>query len=241
MAEAGDSGKADRTTVAGYVIGAVFIVFIIGGVFLAIRSGEDTPGSAHISSASGSSNALTPDDRVGTAYEGPAITDLDVAAKAAGCVVREDLPDEGRGHLGPDEPAPEYGTVPPTSGDHISPPLQQADGAWADPADPVNVVHSLEHGRVAIQYYPELPEEGQLELKGLYDTVYSAALLFPNPDMPYAAAATAWRNLIGCREWRGQETLDAIRAFGVAHWDKAPEPAGLFQSLSGPTFADPAA
>lgn len=238
----GEENKpAAGPTPAGYAIGAIFLVFIIGGIFLAIRSGGEDGGSAHISSASGSSNDLRPDDREGTPYPGPAETDLAAAASAAGCVVREGLPEEGHQHLGPDEPVPDYRTVPPTSGDHIDPPLQQADGAWAEPAAQVNVVHSLEHGRVAIQYAPVLPERDQLALKGLYDTVYSASLLFPNPEMPYAAAATSWRNLIGCPRWRGEKTLDAIRAFGVANWGQGREPVQAFQSLGGPSFGDPEA
>jgi hypothetical protein len=239
LSQEGNSAEA-KPTLAGYLVGLVFLVFIIGGVFIALRSGGEDGGSAHISSGSGSSNDLTPDTRAGTKYDGPKITDLAAAAAAAKCVVREDLPEEGHKHLSPDDPVPDYGTVPPTSGDHIQPPLQQADGAWADPAAPVDVVHSLEHGRVAIQYDPDLPEKDQLALKGLYDTVYSAALLFPNPDMPYAAAATSWRNLIGCPDWMGQKTLDAIRAFGVAHWGQGREAMSGFPSLSGPSFGAPA-
>src|SRR5690606_26459831 len=145
------------------------------------------------------------------------------AAARAGCALREGLPEEGRAHLTRDDPAPAYATDPPTSGDHIGPPLQQADGAWLDPAAPVDVVHSLEHGRIAIQYDPGLPERSQLELRGLYETVYSAALLFPNPDMSWRVAATAWRNLLGCDEYRGRATLQAIRAFGAAHQGNGPE------------------
>lgn len=233
-----DPAAAKKPTPAGYAIGAVFLLFIIGGIFLAIRSGAEDGGSAHVSAASGSSNSLAPDERDGTPYSRPETGELEKAARVAGCLVRENLPEEGRAHLNRGDPVPVYRTNPPTSGDHINPPLQQADGAWRDPAAPVDVVHSLEHGRVAIQYDPELPESAQLELKGLYDTVYSASLLFPNPEMPYIVAATAWRNLIGCEQWRGQQTLDAILAFGATHWGNGPEPAGDFASLSGPGFAD---
>ncbi len=227
-----------KPTKVGYLIGAVFLLFIIAGVYVALGSGGDDGGSAHISSASGSSNELTPDDREGTPFTASASTDLAATAEAAECVVHENLPEEGFDHLSPDDPRPSYGTVPPTSGDHISPPLQQADGAWADPAAQVAVVHSLEHGRVAIQYAPNLPEADQLALKGLYDSAYSASLLFPNPDMPYAVAATTWRNLIACPEYRGQKTLDAINAFGVAHWGQGREPMDGFPALSGPSFGE---
>lgn len=234
MAE--EDASAKKPTATGYVIGAVFLLFIIGGVFIALRSGGEDGGSAHIASASGSSNNLTPDDREGTPYEAPASGNLAKAAAAAECAVHEDLPEEGHGHLTPDDPRPSYGTVPPTSGDHIGPPLQQADGAWADPAAQVAVVHSLEHGRVAIQYAPDLPEDDQLALKGLYDSAYSASLLFPNPDMPYEVAATSWRNQITCPEWQGEKTLDAIHAFGVAHWGQGREPMAGFPALGGPSF-----
>ena len=228
-----------QPTRAGYAIGAVFLLFIVGGAFFALRSGGDDGGEAHISTASGSSNGLAPDTRKGTPYEGPLITDLARAAAAAKCVVREGLPEEGHDHINRGDPVPDYRTVPPTSGDHIVPPLQQADGAWADPVAPVDVIHSLEHGRVAIQYSPALPEEDQLALKGLFDSAYSAALLFPNPEMPYAAAATSWRNLIACPRWQGRKTLDAINAFGVAHWGQGREPMAGFPALSGPSFGDP--
>lgn len=234
------TANPNKPTKTGYLIGAVFLIFIIAGVYIALSSGGEDGGSAHISSASGSSNELSPDDREGTTYEAPESVDLAAAAKAAGCVVHENLKEEGFDHLSPDDPRPSYGTVPPTSGDHIAPPLQQADGAWADPAAQVAVVHSLEHGRIAIQYSPDLPEEDQLALKGLYDSAYSASLLFPNPDMPYAAAATSWRNLIACPKWQGKKTLDAINAFGVAHWGQGREPMAGFPALQGPSFGDQA-
>ena len=232
-----ENSAAKKPTAAGYAIGAVFLAFIIGGIFIAVTSGGEDGGEAHIASASGASNDLTPDTRKGTPYEPSGTTDLAEAAAAAQCVVRENLPEEGHQHVNPGTFV-DYGTVPPTSGDHVSPPIQQADGAWADPAVQLNVVHSLEHGRVAIQYDPDLPEEDQLALKGLYDSAYSASLLFPYPYMPFAVAATSWRNLIGCRTWQGQKTLDAIRAFGIAHWGQGREPMSGFPALSGPTFKD---
>ena len=84
----------------------------------------------------------------------------------------------------------------------------------------IDFVHSLEHGRLEIQYAPDLPEKDQLALKGLYDTMYGATLLFPNEKMPYEVAATTWTNLLGCPTYKGAITLDAIRAFGKATWGK---------------------
>ncbi len=252
MSPADPAGEG-RPTVGGYLIGAILVVAIIGGVWLAIRSGGDeaSGGAAHISAASGSTNGLTPDERVGVAppagvdaepHDGTspeADSALAGAAARAKCVLREGLAEEGRAHLTREDPVPDYATDPPTSGDHIGPPLQQADGAWLDPAAPVDVVHSLEHGRIAIQYDPGIPERDQLALKGLYDTVYSAALLFPNPEMQWEVAATSWRNLLGCDRFRGRATLEAIRAFGAAHQGKGPEAMDGFPALNGPSFIDP--
>jgi hypothetical protein len=90
-----------------------------------------------------------------------------------------------------------------------------------------------------IQYSPSLPEKEQLEVKGLYDTMYGATLLFPNKKMPYQVAATTWTNLIGCPEYKGSITLDAIRAFGKETWGKyGGEPVFGFK-FTGPTPSEP--
>jgi hypothetical protein len=91
-----------------------------------------------------------------------------------------------------------------------------------------------------IQYAPDLSEEIQRELKGLYDTMYGATLMFPNTEMNYAVAATTWTNLLGCTGWKGQKTLDAIRDFGRQTWGKyGGEPVFAFK-FTGPTPAEPA-
>jgi hypothetical protein len=90
-----------------------------------------------------------------------------------------------------------------------------------------------------VQYSPDLPEADQRALKGLYDTMYGAALLFPNEKMPYEVAATTWTNLLGCPTYKGAITLDAIRDFGKATWGKyGGEPVAAFP-FTGPTPAEP--
>ena len=158
-------------------------------------------------------------------------------ALRAGCDLRLELKDEGHDHIPVGSP-PEYGTNPPNSGDHVVPPYQQADGAYAEMPAEIDLVHTLE--RLEIQYSPELPEADQLELKGLYDTMYGATLLFPNDRIPYAVAATTWTNLLGCPAYKGAATLDAIRAFGRKTWGKyGGEPAEYF-AFTGPTPVEPA-
>ena len=50
--------------------------------------------------------------------------------------------------------------------------------------------------------------------------------MFPNPDMPYDVAATAWTTdapqSITCAEWNDQ-VFDAIRTFRARYIDKGPE------------------
>jgi hypothetical protein len=123
----------------------------------------------------------------------------------------------------------------------VEPPYQQADGAYREMPAPIDFVHSLEHGRVEIQYSPDLPEADQLALKGLYDSMYGATLLFPNDEMPYAVAATTWTNMLGCPKYKGAITLDAVRDFGKATWGKyGGEPVYAFTfSETAPTPAEP--
>ncbi|HMI80842.1 MAG TPA: DUF3105 domain-containing protein [Solirubrobacterales bacterium] len=204
---------------AAYVTVAVLALIAIAAVIvLSSKSDSVALGDPHINLKSGITNWVPPDSRAG--IELPALEgqSLRKAARAAGCELRLRLPDEGHTHLPPSAPEPNYETSPPTSGDHVE--EQQADGAYSETPPQVSVVHSLEHGRLAIQYRPDLPERAQLELIGLFDTLYGGTLLFPNADMPYMVAATTWTNLVGCHTYHRARTLAAIEAFGRATWGK---------------------
>jgi len=237
--------KSDRNRmIIGYAVVSTVVLVVAVVVFLLVSGGGDSSsasGDAHINGNQemGSTNGVQPDDRAGIVPARTKVFDLDEAAKQAGCDVQLKLEDEGKEHLPVNSPEPNYKTNPPTSGNHVEPPYQQADGAYSEEPKPLDVVHSLEHGRMAIQYSPDLPEKAQLELKGLYDTMYGASLIFPNDRMPYEVAATTWTNLIGCDEYKGAITLDAIRAFGRETWGKyGGEPVEAF-SFTGPTPAQP--
>jgi hypothetical protein len=235
--------KADkRRLVAVYGGAGVIGLLVVVGIVAAISSsgGGSGDGGAHINQASGSTNGFEPDEREGTPPPEVKVADLKQAAKQAGCDLRLKLEDEGHTHIPPTAPTPKYKTNPPTSGNHVEPPYQEADGAYSEMPDEIFLVHSLEHGRMQIQYSPELPEEDQLALKGLYETMYGGTLLFPNDNMSYEVAATTWTNLLGCPTYKGAITLDAIRAFGKATWGRyGGEPASAF-GLKGPTPAEPA-
>jgi hypothetical protein len=236
-----EEGNRNRLIV-GYAIASTVVLAAAALIFVLASSGDSAAkGSAHINlnTEIGSTNAVQPDDRAGTPPPAVQVADLKEAAKQAGCVLKLKLPDEGHEHIPPGSPTPDYKTNPPTSGNHVDPPYQQADGAYAQMPAEIDFVHSLEHGRLEIQYSPDLSEDSQLALKGLYDTMYGATLLFPNDKMPYEVAATTWTNLLGCPTYKGEITLDAIRAFGKATWGKyGGEPAQAF-TFTGPTPAKP--
>jgi hypothetical protein len=216
------STERRRLMIAYGVAGAIGVIVIAGIVAVIASSGGGGGGgeSSHIDQQSGSTNGVQPDDREGTPPPAAQVIDLKQAAKEAGCDLRLHLKDEGHTHLRVGSEAPEYKTNPPTSGNHVEPPYQQADGAYSEMPLLIDMVHSLEHGRMEIQYSPDLPEKQQLELKGLYETMYGGTLFFPNGEMPYAVAGTTWTNLLGCRQYKGAITLDALRAFGKATWNR---------------------
>jgi Protein of unknown function (DUF3105) len=234
------AGSERRRLMIGYgVAGVVGLAVIIGIVVVIVSAAnKNNGGNAHLNPASGSSNGVQPDKRTGPAPPPVKVANLQKAAKEAKCDLRLHLPEEGHEHIPPTAPTPEYETNPPTSGNHVEPPYQQEDGAYSEMPQEIDIVHSLEHGRLELQYAPNLPESEQLEMVGLYDSMYGASLLFPNENMPYAVAATGWRNLIGCNEYKGAITLDALRDFGKQTWGHGREGAGGFP-FTGPTPAEP--
>lgn len=240
--EAGQSKSEKRRLMLVYGGAGLIGLLVVAGIVAAIAGsgGGGGGGESHINLASGSSNGVKPDTRSGAAPAAVKVASLKQAAKQAGCTLRPNLKEEGHAHIPPSSPTPDYKTSPPTSGNHVEPPYQQADGAYNEMPAEIFVVHSLEHGRMEVQYSPELPDEDQLALKGLYDTLYKGVLLFPNENMDYEVAVTSWRNLMGCATYKGAITLDAIRDFGKAHWGHGREPVtGFGFSEPGPTPLQP--
>ena len=153
------------------------------------------------------------------------ISDIKEAAKAAGCTLKENLANEGAGHEEKDFKPSDYKQNPPTSGNHF--PQWAQDGTYnpGDTPDLGQLVHTLEHGRIDIQYKPGTPAEtiAQLEtfMKENEDGYHM--LLFENSTkMPFAVAATAWDNQLGCPTMN-PKVFDALRTFREAHIDKGPE------------------
>jgi Protein of unknown function (DUF3105) len=228
-AERRDALAARKRLILGYGVAGVLTAAVLVGIGIVIASGgggsgEDTPEAAHIDTGTGVINGVEPDAREGTPPPAVENLDLENAAAEAGCDLRLGLPDEGSTHVEPGSKPPDYGTNPPTSGNHVITEFVQADGAYRQTPELIEFVHSLEHGRIEIQYAPDLPETDQLALKGVFDESPSGMLMFPNPRMPYEVAATAWTQLMGCKNYEGAKTLDAIRDFRDQFRGRGPEP-----------------
>src|SRR4051794_18900018 len=149
---------------------------------------------------------------------------LPAAAKAAGCTVSHP-PDEGAMHDDKAFTAADYHTNPPTSGTHA--PTWYDDGIYASGTTPDlgRLVHTLEHGRIDVQYKPGTSPKTIVRFEHLLDELDGGyhMLLFENrTDMPYAVAATAWDHLLGCPQMN-EQVFDALRAFRNTYVDKAPE------------------
>jgi len=234
-AERRASAEARKRLVLGYIVAGVLALAVLGGIVFAIVGGDGGSGEQGKDTGENVNTTfgvlpkdLPVDERVGTPPPEIVNGDLEGAAAEAGCDLQLDLADEGNAHFSNLDKVVEYKTNPPTSGDHYSA-NETGAGALADGAfletPPFNrLVHSLEHGRITIQYSPDLPEEDQLALKGVFDADRAGVDLFPNDEMPYEVAATAWTQLLGCETYEGGPTLDAIRDFREQFRGRGPEP-----------------
>jgi hypothetical protein len=153
------------------------------------------------------------------------ISDVKEAAKAAGCTLKEDLANEGSGHEEKDFKPSDYKQNPPTSGNHF--PQWAQDGVYnaSDTPDLGQLVHTLEHGRIDVQYKPGTPATTVAQLETFMkenEDGYHMLLFQNSTNMPFAVAATAWDQQLGCKTMN-DKVFDALRTFREAHIDKGPE------------------
>jgi hypothetical protein len=195
--------------------GGVLAVALVAAVIAAIAMGggkkDGEAGSARTPSAT---NVKLPD---------PQETDFEKAAKAAGCDLLHP-PNEGAGHIDKDFKASDYKTNPPTSGSHE--PVWYDDGIY-DPGNTPRLgmlVHTLEHGRIDVQYKPGTSPAVVKQLESfLAEKTNYHLLLFQNETgMKYQVAATAWNQLLGCPTMN-DKVFDALRTFYDRYVDKGPE------------------
>lgn len=196
------------------VFGGVLALLIIGAVVIVLLGGGGPDPKTGPRQATKSTAALP----------AASIFDERAAASAAGCKLRNP-PDEGRGHIDKVFSAKDYRTNPPTSGAHF--PYWAQDGIYTDSNLPQlgKLVHTLEHGRIDIQYRPTTGGRTLQKLEAFLaesDSGYHM-LLFPNSTgMDAQVAATAWDWSLTCPEINNK-TWDALRTFRSAHIDRGPE------------------
>lgn len=231
-AEREASSSARKRLMLGYVVAGGLTLAILVGIFVAIFSGGSESGEsesgANVNTDFGVLDSGLPiDEREGTAPPEVVNGDLVGASRTANCELQTDLSDEGNTHFSDLEKVVEYETSPPTSGDHYAANEAGsgalADGAFLETPNWNRALHALEHGRIQIQYSPDLPEEEQLALKGVFDAARPGVDLFPNADMPYDVAVTAWTQLVGCETYEGGATLDVVRDFRDRYLGQGPE------------------
>ncbi|HEX9970235.1 MAG TPA: EamA family transporter, partial [Acidimicrobiales bacterium] len=134
------------------------------------------------------------------------------AARSGACgrVVEEPLDPGSTKHLLPGAEEPAYITDPPTSGAHRSGPVPS--GAVAEPVPRPVQVGVLEQGGVVVQHRSAADGAALAALAG------ERVVVAPNPSLPAAVVATAWRRKLTCQ---GVD-LDALRAFVRDHGGRGP-------------------
>jgi hypothetical protein len=214
QAEKAAATRRQRLQLAGGVVAGIAViavaVLLISG---AIGGGSDS--SDEVSAPSASSDVNLPEQQT---------SDLKTAAKDAGCKLTNP-PIEGNNHESKQFTAADYKTNPPTSGNHF--PEWAEDGVYPPDGTPElgKLVHTLEHGRIDVQYKPGTPTHTVKELEALLTEQSDGyhMLLFQNPtNMPAQIAATAWGHSLTCPQFNNQ-VFDAIRTFRAEYIDKGPE------------------
>jgi hypothetical protein len=232
-AERASASTGQRRLLLGYIAAGLLALAVVAGLIVVIVSGGSSTAeanscsNAHIKNSGGTFRGLEPDCREGTPPPAIKVADLQISAQQAGCELRLNLADEGNTHV-PNSTPVTYKTTPPTSGNHNPVPID--DGAYITPVTDDtskttnirNEVHAMEHGRIEIHYKPSLPEAQQLALKGVFDADPDGMLLYPDPNMPYDVAVTAWTNMAACPHYN-PGVLDVIRNFRDTYRGNGPE------------------
>ena len=198
---------ARRKRIVGLGAAAVLAVAAVVAIAVVALSGGDENGGG------GGGSALYPG---GGKLPAVQETELSAAAKAAGCTITDEEA-EGNDHV---EGKVTYKANPPHSGDHNIEPVEEQ--LFEETPQTENWVHSLEHGRLVIQFKKEIPSEARANLKVFYDMDPFHMMVMPNTTkMPFELAATVWTrdpeprgtgHLLGCPKINDR-VYDALAAF----------------------------
>jgi hypothetical protein len=214
QAEKAKAARRQRLQIAGGALVAiaavVAVVLVVTGTIGGSSSAEE--GAAAQPEAA---NVSLPEQEIG---------DIDEAAEAAGC--RLTNPEiEGAGHEEREFAASDYKTNPPTSGAHF--PQWYEDGVYTPGTVPQlgMLVHTLEHGRINVQYKPGSPEQTVQQLEAFLaeqSDGYHMLLYENTTNMDAQVAATTWGHSLTCPEMN-DKVFDALRTFRAAYIDQGPE------------------
>jgi hypothetical protein len=212
--EAAAAARRKRVQLAG---GALLGLAVIAAVVLAVvvgLGGNDDSGP----------QAAQPSEQAAAELPAQETSDYEEAAEAAGCTLAN--PEfEGASHDEKDFKASDYRTNPPTSGNHN--PDWYDDGVYEPGTLPElgKIVHTLEHGRINIQYKKGTPAATVAQLEALVaeqNDGYHLLLYENTTGMEPAVAATAWTHSLSCPEMN-DKVFDAIRTFRARYLDQGPE------------------
>ena len=189
-------------------------IAIVAVLALGVVGGDDGGGETEASQPA-AENVSLPEQEFG---------DLGDAAKAAGCKV-DDPALEGSQHEEKEFKASDYDTNPPTSGNHK--PDWYEDGVYTAGGTPDlgMLVHTLEHGRINVQYKPGTSEADVAKLEALLaeqSDGYHMLLYENTTGMDAQVAATAWGHSVTCPEMNDQ-VFDVLRTFRSEWIDQGPE------------------
>jgi hypothetical protein len=217
--EQAEKAKAARRQRLQLALGGLVAVAAVAVVVLlvtgTIGGSDSTAEEGSASEPEPAANVTLPEQEIG---------DVDEAAKAAGC--RLTHPEiEGATHEEREFTADDYKTNPPTSGNHF--PEWYQDGVYEPGTVPQlgMLVHTLEHGRINVQYKPGTPEQTVEQLEALLaeqSEGYHMLLYENTTGMEAQVAATTWGHSLTCPEMNDQ-VFDAIRTFRAEYIDTGPE------------------
>lgn len=216
--EASEKKAAARRQRLQLALGGLVAIAAVAVVVLLVSGtigGGDSSGEGEAAAPEAASDITLPEQEIG---------DVKEAAKAAGC--RLTNPEiEGATHESREFTAEDYKTNPPTSGNHF--PEWYQDGVYEPGTVPQlgMLVHTLEHGRINVQYKPGTPAETVAQLEALLaeqNDGYHMLLYENTTGMNAQVAATTWGRSLTCPEMNDQ-VFDALRTFRAEYIDTGPE------------------
>jgi len=217
--EAAAKASTRRRQLIGYGVGGgIALVAVIVVAVLLAGGGSGGSASGDVLPSGGSYAAVEDDVPVAE------------AARAAGCELR-DFRATSREHVADIDQTIEYESKPPTSGRHYQ--VAAEDGAYDESPKVIQLVHTLEHGRIIIWFKKNLPADQRAALKKYFDDdSYQMVLVPDTTGMKGKVSVTAWNRdpvpngtgrLLTCPQFN-DELFTAIESFKDEHRSRGPEP-----------------